>query len=446
MSDLAVGATWYRARCRPQPPADDDGVNSPPIPASSAGRCLGDRIAAAVEAAECPAGWPVFDPARYAEQLEMKAAIVRNSFAEVTTVEVFGSPVDRHRMRCKVGVTGSESADTLRYTHLEQRLDVLEIAAAGIQAAMPLVLAAAKEEPLLRRNLTMMSFLGTRDGGDVIVCLVYGAPLNPAAWKAAAERAQRRWDGSGVAVSFIGQARGVKVVAGEEFLTETYSLSDGRCLQYKHVFGHFSNPNAYACEHTLEWLSAAVRTMIPSDQRQGRDLLEIYCGNGNHTVALAPLFRAALAVEINPSLCAAAEDNLRANGVGNAWVQRSPSADFCTRVLRRRNWTHTASGTAFDFSTVLVDPPRAGLDPVTLGLVAKYDHILYISCNPLVSLRRDADGLRSRGFTLAKLALIDHFPYTPHTECAAFFTRDAPSTGPAAVAGEQARASVDRHS
>ena len=139
---------------------------------------------------------------------------------------------------------------------------------------------------------------------------------------------------------------------------------------------------------------------------------------------MAPLFRAALAVEINPALCAAAEENLAANKVTNAWVQRSPSASFCTRVLRHQQWTHEASGTAFDFGAVLVDPPRSGLDEVTLGLVSRFDFVLYISCNPFVSLRRDADGLRANGFTLAKLALIDHFPYTPHTECAAFFVRD----------------------
>ena len=37
-------------------------------------------------------------------------------------------------------------------------------------------------------------------------------------------------------------------------------------------------------------------------------------------MALAPLFRAALAVEIDPTLCAAAEANLDANNVRNAKV------------------------------------------------------------------------------------------------------------------------------
>jgi len=61
--------------------------------------------------------------------------------------------------------------------------------------------------------------------------------------------------------------------------------------------------------------------------------------------------------------------------------------------------------------------------PITAPLARRYDFVLYISCNPYVSLRRDADGLAAHGLRLARLALIDHFPYTPHTECAACFVR-----------------------
>ena len=153
------------------------------------------------------------------------------------------------------------------------------------------------------------------------------------------------------------------------------------------------------------------------------DLLELYCGNGNHTVAMAQYFRAVMAVEINPTLCAAAVDNLHSNDVANAVVQISPSGDFCNRVLRRRKWLHKPTGLDFEFGTVLVDPPRAGLDALTRSLVSKYQDILYISCNPFVSLRRDLNELISSGFVLLRMAFIDHFPYTPHTECAVHLTR-----------------------
>lgn len=47
----------------------------------------------------------------------------------------------------------------------------------------------------------------------------------------------------------------------------------------------------------------------------------------------------------------------------------------------------------FRFGSVLVDPPRCGLDKLTLSLVAGYAHILYISCSP-ESLMRDLKVVR----------------------------------------------------
>jgi tRNA/tmRNA/rRNA uracil-C5-methylase (TrmA/RlmC/RlmD family) len=48
---------------------------------------------------------------------------------------------------------------------------------------------------------------------------------------------------------------------------------------------------------------------------------------------------------------------------------------------------------------------------------------MYVSCNPFVSLRRDLSALQDHGFELHRFALIDHFPYTPHAECAVYLVR-----------------------
>jgi len=65
---------------------------------------------------------------------------------------------------------------------------------------------------------------------------------------------------------------------------------------------------------------------------------------------------------------------------------------------------------------ILVDPPRAGLDDETREYVAKFDQILYISCNPL-ALKQDL-GRLGEGFEVVALAVFDMFPYTTHVECA----------------------------
>lgn len=75
----------------------------------------------------------------------------------------------------------------------------------------------------------------------------------------------------------------------------------------------------------------------------------------------------------------------------------------------------------YDFSTVLVDPPRAGLDAATLAQVQRFERIIYISCNPDTL----ADNLQTLTQThrLERLAFFDQFPYTHHAECGVYLTK-----------------------
>ena len=429
MSELSVAASSYRtARFEVH---RDEGTLLDPCPGvgiEDGTRCsLAKSILASVEAGDCPSGWPVYDPDDYSRQLAVKASLLRDAFPEADLccdgLEVKSTPPSHHRQRAKVGIVHGKSG-SVDYGNLEDGVlnEPIMIASETIVKFMPMLIEAVRIEQALSQGLTMVSFLSTRNGPEVVACLVYGAPLCENDWEAAAHRSIVSWASSGLEVSLLGQARGVRIDAGKDHVLEEYRLADGRTLKYRHTYGHFSNPNAYANVHTLDFLSSAVKS-IPQSERQ-KDLLELYCGNGNHTVALAPWFRGALAVEINPTLVEAARMNLQTNGVDNCSVQVSPSADFCNRILRNRRWIHKPSGREFDFGTVVVDPPRTGLDSQTRVLVAKYDHILYISCNPFVSLRRDLDDLKQAGFQLKRIALIDHFPYTPHTEAAVYLSRD----------------------
>jgi tRNA (uracil-5-)-methyltransferase len=75
----------------------------------------------------------------------------------------------------------------------------------------------------------------------------------------------------------------------------------------------------------------------------------------------------------------------------------------------------------YDFSTIFVDPPRAGLDDLTRKMVCDYDRIIYISCNP-ETLARDLEVL-TKTHNIEQTALFDQFPYTHHIESGVFLTR-----------------------
>ncbi|KDD71739.1 tRNA (uracil-5-)-methyltransferase, partial [Helicosporidium sp. ATCC 50920] len=219
----------------------------------------------------------------------------------------------------------------------------------------------------------------------------------------------------------IGRARKQCLHLGGAEVTEVLEVGGAR-LSYLQAEGAFSQPNARVAAAMLLWArqqSAQIRSFwaekgdngggddagsllasegnppapgtsvtsdaSPSSPAPTRDLLELYCGNGNFTVAVAPFFRTVVATEVSKPGVAAAQRNFELNGVRNAHVARMRSEDF-TREWHAKRTPKGLRGAvdvgACDFSTLLVDPPRAGLDQDTLTLLKEFDHVLYISCNP----------------------------------------------------------------
>ena len=62
---------------------------------------------------------------------------------------------------------------------------------------------------------------------------------------------------------------------------------------------------------------------------------------------------------------------------------------------------------SYRFSTIFVDPPRAGLDQQTLKLVKRFDNIIYISCNPQTLLNNLEEITQTHA--ISDLALFDQF-------------------------------------
>ena len=83
----------------------------------------------------------------------------------------------------------------------------------------------------------------------------------------------------------------------------------------------------------------------------------------------------------------------------------APSARGCRAQIRAAR-----SG---KFRTLLVDPPRAGLDEDSLALAGKFEQVLYVSCNP-ARLRAELPQLKHHRVVAA--ALFDQFPWTRHAE------------------------------
>ena len=74
--------------------------------------------------------------------------------------------------------------------------------------------------------------------------------------------------------------------------------------------------------------------------------------------------------------------------------------------------------------TVVVDPPRAGLDPAVIRLIeaSTCKRVVYVSCDG-ATFSRDAQRLQNSGFECRDIQAFDLFPLTAHVEFIGSFDR-----------------------
>ncbi len=358
---------------------------------------------------------PTIDPNQYETQLASKLQALTHDFAGlgIPAPEVFRSPPQHYRMRAEFRMW--REGDDLFYAMFDPEhprtpicMDEFPAASERINALMPLIRQAALEDPILGRKLFQVEFLTTLSG-DALVTLIYHRPLDDG-WLSNAHALAER-----LGIGLIGRSKGQKLVVNRDHVIERLDV-DGREYEYQQVEGSFTQPNAQVNRHMLSWARQVTEGI-------GGDLLELYCGNGNFTAALAERFDKVLATEVSKVSVASAERNFVANGIENVRIARLSSEEFAQAWRGEREFRRLRemSLDGYAFSTILVDPPRAGVDPDTLAQMQALPHIVYISCNPN-TLLRDLGEL-SKTHEIRRFAVFDQFPYTHHLECGAFLVK-----------------------
>jgi len=261
-------------------------------------------------------------------------------------------------------------------------------------------------DKLLSHRLFGIEFLATTTD-ECLVTMLYHKRLDES-WIELARELESKYD-----ISIIGRSRKQKVVLSQEFVTEVLTI-DNTIYKYRYYEGGFTQPNPMANTHMIEWARAAIGTNPKGD------LLESYCGLGNFTLPLSRLFDKVLATEISKNSIKAAKENCTLNGVHNIEFIRLSSEEMTEAVSKKRDFRRLADVDlhSYDFSTVLVDPPRAGLDSATIDLISDIDNIVYISCNP-DTLARDLQIL-TLTHDVENAAIFDQFPHTSHIESGVF--------------------------
>ncbi|MEC8324572.1 MAG: tRNA (uridine(54)-C5)-methyltransferase TrmA [Pseudomonadota bacterium] len=358
------------------------------------------------------------DTSQYDEQLAEKEQRISQQFAQFNApkLEVFASKAKNYRQRAEFRVW-HEGEDLFHImfdpeTKEKIRVDQFDPAAPLICELMPRLLDLLKPNEILRRKLFQIDYLSTLSG-QILVSLIYHKQLDDE-WVNEANKLKallkEEFD-----IDFIGRARKQKIVLGEEYVIEKLNV-DNRELVYQQVENSFTQPNAKLNEQMLEWA-------IDVSKPLNNDLLELYCGNGNFSIALAPSFNRVLATEISKSSVKSAQFNIAENKINNLDIIRMSSEEFTMAMNGEKEFSRLngIDLKSYNCQSILVDPPRAGLDKDTTDLVQGYDNIIYISCNP-DTLERDLQQL-TETHIIARFAIFDQFPYTHHIESGVFLTR-----------------------
>ncbi|AML56431.1 tRNA (uracil(54)-C(5))-methyltransferase [Serratia rubidaea] len=358
---------------------------------------------------------------RYDEQLAEKTSRLNTMMSPfgAPEPEVYRSPVQHYRMRAEFRIWHDE--DEMYHIMFDQqtkqriRVDRFPAASELINRLMQALIAAIKPQPILRRKLFQIDYLSTQSG-KIIASLLYHRKLDDE-WRQHAEQLRDALRAQGFDLHLIGRASKMKIMLDQDYVDEVLPVA-GRDMIYRQVENSFTQPNAAMNVQMLEW------ALDVTAGAKG-DLLELYCGNGNFSLALARNFERVLATEIAKPSVAAAQYNIAANQIDNVQIIRMSAEEFTQAMNGVRSFNRLQGIELGDYNceTIFVDPPRSGLDDETVKMVQAYPRILYISCNPETLCANLATLQETHQVT--RLALFDQFPYTHHMECGVLLEKRA---------------------
>jgi tRNA (uracil-5-)-methyltransferase len=262
---------------------------------------------------------------------------------------------------------------------------------------------------ILKRKLFAVEFLATTTD-ECLITMLYHRKLDDI-WSKEAKHLE-----SELNCKIMGRSRKQKVILSDEYVIEKLDI-DGKTFTYIEYESGFTQPNPQVNVKMIEWA-------IKQAKKVGYgDFLELYCGLGNFTLPLSHYFEKVLATEISKRSIHAALENCALNNIENITFARLASEEMTEAIngVREFSRLRNVDLKSYDFSTVLVDPPRAGLDEGTIALISKIEHIIYISCNP-ETLARDLKIL-SHTHIVTEAAMYDQFPHTLHIESGIFLKK-----------------------
>lgn len=184
----------------------------------------------------------------------------------------------------------------------------------------------------------------------------------------------------------------------------------------KSVLSFSISPDSFFQPNTFQAGGLYSRAIELSGVKPGSIVYDLYCGTGTIGMAFAPFAKKVIAIELNEQAVIDAKKNLLKNHITNVEI-------LCGDVGKTIERLQVDQTNFAKPDLVIVDPPRAGLDPRAIAQLLQMhpQTIVYISCNP----QTQAENIQElqEQYQLMSLQPVDQFSHTFHLENIAILQR-----------------------
>ena len=358
----------------------------------------------------------------YEEELEAKRQRVEDALrrlggAEISVDTILGSeqtvgyrnksqfPVARDG---RAGFYRARSHDVIPATDCLLQTEQANSVAQAVEHWMREAKVAAYDERS-GKGLVRHIYVRTNREGQALVCLIVNGKKLPREAELVEKIRQACPDTVGVVLN--SNTRQTNVVLGDTYRTlwGEDTLTDTLC---GNVF-RLSIPSFYQVNRPQAEVLYGKAVELAGLTGE-ETVLELYCGAGTITLAMAGRAKQVLGAEIVPEAIENARENAKRNGVENVTFFCGDAGDVAEKLAAER----------LRPDVVVVDPPRKGLGEEVVNAVVRMapERVVYVSCDP-GTLGRDVKRFAELGYRLQTAIAVDMFPRTCHVETVACLVR-----------------------
>lgn len=186
-------------------------------------------------------------------------------------------------------------------------------------------------------------------------------------------------------------------------------INDKVITDKENIISYIGDKKYYVSRNSFFQVNYDISTKIYEKVREyikqmnSKNILDLYCGVGTIGIYVADLVDSVLGIELVSDAIKDANENMKLNNVNNVSFKLGKVEDLIESIKDK-------------YDTVIVDPPRSGLDKKVAETLMelKPKNIIYVSCD-IMTLKRDIEILNSK-YKVIEVTPYDMFSNTYHCE------------------------------